>query len=140
MFIKQRNSTKRCKFFIDNKKTFLYKEIRYADIAQLVEQLICNQRVGSSSLSVGTIENKMRLYGAFLFLKLTRGRISDPLGSGSRIKNTVAPVFFTARDVVLLLSEPGDSRRNEIYKTSDRSELANLVSPTSQNKSLCRHH
>ena len=26
-----------------------------ADIAQLVEQLICNQRVGSSSLSVGTI-------------------------------------------------------------------------------------
>ena len=28
-----------------------------ADIAQLVELLICNQWVGSSSLSVGTIQN-----------------------------------------------------------------------------------
>lgn len=26
----------------------------YADIAQLVEQLTCNEKVGSSSLSVGT--------------------------------------------------------------------------------------
>ena len=33
----------------------VYKIVKkVADIAQLVEQLICNQRVGSSSLSVGT--------------------------------------------------------------------------------------
>lgn len=38
-----------------------------ADIAQLVELLICNQWVGSSSLSVGTIK-KAPFVGDFLFL------------------------------------------------------------------------
>ena len=53
------------KYFIDIKKKVLYIAfIVNADIAQLVEQLICNQWVGSSSLSVGTIK-KTRLYGGF---------------------------------------------------------------------------
>ena len=38
-------------------KTALYSQLyAIADLAQLVELLICNQWVGSSSLSVGTIE------------------------------------------------------------------------------------
>ncbi len=47
------------RFFIDKKKCCIYKvfQIIKADIAQLVELLICNQWVGSSSLSVGTIKN-----------------------------------------------------------------------------------
>ena len=43
-------------FFIDFITALGYKKFRCADIAQLVEQLICNQWVGSSSLSVGTIK------------------------------------------------------------------------------------
>ena len=39
-----------------------------ADIAQLVELLICNQWVGSSSLSVGTIKTKIAPCGAFFVL------------------------------------------------------------------------
>ena len=31
-----------------------FRILCYAEIAQLVERLICNQRVGSSSLSFGT--------------------------------------------------------------------------------------
>ena len=43
---------------------------------------------------------------------------------GSRIKTTDAPVVFTARGEVLLMSKRDKSKRNEYYKTSDRSELA----------------
>lgn len=43
-------------FFIDKPKSIRYKFAHSADIAQLVELLICNQWVGSSSLSVGTIK------------------------------------------------------------------------------------
>lgn len=42
----------------------MYKADGYANIAQLVELLICNQWVGSSSLSVGTIK-KSPFYGGF---------------------------------------------------------------------------
>ena len=53
-----------------------------ADISQLVEQLICNQWVGSSSLSVGT-NKKNRLLGRF-FLLVSREGIELPthLGRG----------------------------------------------------------
>ena len=40
-----------------------------ADIAQLVEQLICNQWVGSSSLSVGTIKNQNAPLWCFFVFK-----------------------------------------------------------------------
>ena len=55
-------------FFIDKPKSIRYKFAHSADIAQLVELLICNQWVGSSSLSVGTIQ-KHRLYGGVFVYK-----------------------------------------------------------------------
>ena len=64
-------SAKNIIFFIDNKFCVIYKPCRtVANIAQLVELLICNQWVGSSSLSVGTIKTKMHPLGAFFVLNI----------------------------------------------------------------------
>ncbi len=48
------NRSLEIKIYCKNNKMFLISE--RASIAQLVEQLICNQWVGSSSLSGGTIQ------------------------------------------------------------------------------------
>ena len=50
----------------------------------------------------------------------------------SRIKITAAPVIFTARGEVLLMSKGSVSNRNEFRLTSDRSELANESELTSK--------
>ena len=52
MHQKYTNRSLEIKFYCKNNKMFLTSE--RASIAQLVEQLICNQWVGSSSLSGGT--------------------------------------------------------------------------------------
>ena len=54
-------------FFIDKPKSIRYKFAHSADIAQLVELLICNQWVGSSSLSVGTIKTPKCPCGILVF-------------------------------------------------------------------------
>ena len=41
---------------------------RFADLAQLVEQLICNQQVASSSLAVGSEELPLRFSGGAFFV------------------------------------------------------------------------
>ena len=68
-----------------------------ADIAQLVELLICNQWVGSSSLSVGTIKTKMHLYGAFFVLNNVENSFKLPthLGRGEE-KNCSGEAIFDA--------------------------------------------
>ena len=50
----------------------------------------------------------------------------------SRIKITAAPVIFTARGEVLLMSKGSVSNRDEFTLTSDRSELANESELTSK--------
>ena len=45
---------------------------------------------------------------------------------GSRIKITDAPVIFTARGEVMLMSKGSVSNRNEFTLTSDRSELVSF--------------
>ena len=56
-------------FLIDKKKRFAYKSSIGAGIAQLVEQLICNHQVGSSSLSAGTIQRGGNVrFRSFCFL------------------------------------------------------------------------
>ena len=55
MHQKYTNRSLEIKFYCKNNKMFLTSE--RASIAQLVEQLICNQWVGSSSLSGGTTKS-----------------------------------------------------------------------------------
>lgn len=56
---------------VDTQKILSYKVSRNcADIAQLVELLICNQWVGSSSLSVGTSFQALVIQGLFLLFSL----------------------------------------------------------------------
>ena len=63
------------RFSLLQERGALFKYPRSAPIAQLVEQLICNQWVGSSSLSGGTIFFKglAEIRWAFCFLGLRRG-------------------------------------------------------------------
>ena len=57
--------------FIDKKAGQSYKIFRnVADLAQLVELLICNQWVGGSSPSVGTIKKASRRGGFFYGINL----------------------------------------------------------------------
>ena len=51
---------------------------------------------------------------------------------GSRIKITDAPVIFTARGEVMLMSKGSVSNRDEFTLTRDRSELANESELTSK--------
>ena len=84
-------------FYLDKRKACVYNSSCCADIAQLVELLICNQWVGSSSLSVGTIKTKMHLYGAFFVLNCVDCRFELPthLGRGED-KNCSGGVIFDA--------------------------------------------
>ena len=52
-------------FIIDIESPVSYKNQVKADLAQLVEQLICNQWVGGSSPSVGTIKKASQSGGFF---------------------------------------------------------------------------
>ena len=63
------------RFSLLQERGALFNYPRSAPIAQLVEQLICNQWVGSSSLSGGTIVFKglAEIRWAFCFLGATLG-------------------------------------------------------------------
>ena len=65
------------RFSLLQERSALFNYPRSAPIAQLVEQLICNQWVGSSSLSGGTIVFKglAEIRWAFCFLGKRWGNI-----------------------------------------------------------------
>ena len=66
------------RFSLLQERGALFNYPRSAPIAQLVEQLICNQWVGSSSLSGGTIVFKglAEIRWAFCFSRETLGKHS----------------------------------------------------------------
>ena len=90
-------------FFIDKPKSIRYKFAHSADIAQLVELLICNQWVGSSSLSVGTI--KKTANGGFFVYKEPLKLELPTQWVGTRIKIAKSNWRFLPQVTLLLVKK-----------------------------------
>lgn len=90
-------------FFIDKPKSIRYKFAHSADIAQLVELLICNQWVGSSSLSVGTIKKPPN--GGFFVYKEQLKLELPTQWVGTRIKIAKSNWRFLPQITLLLVKK-----------------------------------
>ena len=102
----------------------IYSSVRNAGVAQLVEQLICNQQVGGSSPSTSSIEAYC-LGSRLRFLKTKYGRIPEwPKGADFSGSNPLSPTKIG--EYLLILAD--------FYFPMGFINVINAVSPTVANR------